>query len=126
MALTARQHEVINWSTQEIDGGVKLGDIVEEMLETDGGLFSAEDHAAVDHTGMTGVPAIDDLLDETAHDALDHTGLTGVPSIAGLLEAVPAANQVSSEEVTNPTVAEFNALLDKLKAAGLMVEDIGQ
>jgi len=124
MALTARQHEVIDWSTQEIDPGVKLGDIVDEMLLTDGGQFSEEDHADVDHTGMTGVPAITGLLTETTHDALDHAGLTGVPSIVGLLAATKAANQAASTEVTNPTTAEFNGLLTKLKASGLMVADV--
>lgn len=34
-----------------------------------------------------------------------------------------AANQANSEEDTNPTVAEFNALLAKLKTAGLMAAD---
>ena len=102
MALTEREQQVINWSTQEIDGGVKLGEIVEGMLETDGGMFSANDHADV-----------------------DHEGLTGIPSISGLLVAVPAENQASSTEQATPNVAEFNALLDKLKAAGLMVDDIG-
>jgi hypothetical protein len=124
MALTERQHEVINWSTQEIDGGVKLGDIVEDMLDTDGGMFSEADHADVDHTGMTGVPAITGLLTETTHDALDHTGLTGVPSIAGLLAATKAANQAASTELASPTTTEFNGLLTKLKAAGLMVADV--
>jgi len=122
-AMTDREQQVINWSTQEIDVGVKLGDKIAEMLETDGSLFSEAAHADVDHTGMTGVPAITGLLDETDHDALDHTGLTGVPSIAGLLEAVPAANQLASAELVTPTVAEFNALLSKLKIAGLMVAD---
>lgn len=34
-----------------------------------------------------------------------------------------AANQAASVEVATPTVAEFNALLAKLKTAGLMVAD---
>lgn len=34
-----------------------------------------------------------------------------------------AANQAASVEATTPTVTEFNALLTKLKAAGLMVAD---
>lgn len=34
-----------------------------------------------------------------------------------------AANQAASTQTTSPTVAEFNALLTKLKAAGLMVVD---
>jgi hypothetical protein len=121
--MSTREQTVINWSTQEIDPGVKLGDKIADMLETDGGLFSAEDHATTDHEGIDGVPSITGLLDETAHDLLDHSGLTGVPSISGLLEAVPAANQAASTEQTNPTVTEFNNLLAKLKTAGLMVDD---
>lgn len=38
-------------------------------------------------------------------------------------EARVAANQSASTEATNPTVAEFNALLASLKAAGLMAAD---
>ena len=116
MALTDRQKDVINWSTQEIDQEVKLGDKIDEMLSTDGGMFSEEDHALVDHEGLTGIPDITGLLDETAHDALDHTGLTGILS-------TPAANQPASTEQTNPTVSEFNTLLASLKAAGLMAAD---
>lgn len=49
-------------------------------------------------------------------------------SLAALDAAVAAlptqmANQASSTQETSPTVAEFNALLDKLKAAGLMTAD---
>ncbi|HAN20421.1 MAG: hypothetical protein A2Y15_08695 [Clostridiales bacterium GWF2_36_10] len=39
------------------------------------------------------------------------------------VEFAPAANQAASVEATTPTVAEFNALLVKLKAAGIMVAD---
>jgi len=39
------------------------------------------------------------------------------------IDAKTAANQAASVETTNPTVAEFNALLAKLKAAGLMAAD---
>ena len=39
------------------------------------------------------------------------------------VEIKPAANQAASVETTTPTVAEFNALLTKLKASGLMVAD---
>jgi hypothetical protein len=33
-------------------------------------------------------------------------------------------NQAASVEASYPTVTEFNALIAKLKAAGLMVEDL--
>jgi hypothetical protein len=42
---------------------------------------------------------------------------------AGSIVPTPAANQAASTQETSPTVAEFNALLSKLKAAGLMVAD---
>jgi len=92
--LTTREKQVANWATQEIDSTVKLGDVLETMLETDGGLFTEVAHAVVDHTNFTGVLS------------------------------TPAANQVASVEATTPTVAEFNSLIAKLKTAGLMVADI--
>lgn len=39
------------------------------------------------------------------------------------LALAPMANQAQSVASTNPTVAEFNALLTKLKTAGFMVAD---
>lgn len=48
-------------------------------------------------------------------DTLDNVG--------GRVSIKPMANQAASEETTSPTVAEFNALLAKLKAAGFMVAD---
>lgn len=74
--------------------GTKTVDAVAAAAFFDGALTNTE-HATLDHTGITGVPAPEsfdtvahqgvdhtnppwNLLDETAHDALDHTGLTGV------------------------------------------------
>lgn len=54
------------------------------------------------------------------------TGGIAVPLSAEqgkVLGARVAANQAASVEATTPTVTEFNALLTKLKAAGLMVAD---
>lgn len=48
---------------------------------------------------------------------------TGGKLTFGAVEVKPAANQAASVEATSPTTAEFNALLTKLKAAGLMVAD---
>lgn len=48
-------------------------------------------------------------------DTLDNVG--------GQVTIKPMANQAASEETTSPTVAEFNALLAKLKAAGFMEAD---
>ena len=44
-------------------------------------------------------------------------------NVGGRVVIKPMANQAASEEATSPTVAEFNALLTKLKAAGFMVAD---
>ena len=46
-----------------------------------GGLTETQ-HDALDHTGLTGIPATTGLLDETAHDLLNHAGLTGIPEEA--------------------------------------------
>jgi hypothetical protein len=54
------------------------------------------------------------------------TGGTTVPLSAEqgkTLGARVAANQTASVEASTPTVTEFNALLAKLKAAGLMAAD---
>lgn len=54
------------------------------------------------------------------------TGGVAVPLSAEqgkTLAARVAENQAASEEASTPTVAEFNALLAKLKAAGLMEAD---
>jgi len=116
--INEREQQVFNWSTQEIDGGVKLGDKMAEMLETDGSMFSEADHAEVDHEGLTGVPDITGLLDETAHDLLDHDGLTGILSTAATNQAASTANDAAG------IVTDFNILLGKLKTAGLMAADL--
>ena len=54
------------------------------------------------------------------------TGGVAVPLSAEqgkILAGRIAENQAASEEASTPTVAEFNALLAKLKAAGLMEAD---
>lgn len=55
------------------------------------------------------------------------TGGAAVPLSAGqgkVLGERVAANQADSTEASYPTVTEFNALLAKLKTAGLMVADV--
>jgi hypothetical protein len=51
--------------------------------------------------------------------------VTGLPAASATVRGgvKMAANQAASVEASTPTVAEFNALLTKLKAAGLMVAD---
>jgi hypothetical protein len=58
-----------------------------------------------------------------ASDSADAADASATAAAASAAAFTPAANQAASVEVTNPTVAEFNALLAKLKAAGLMVDD---
>lgn len=57
----------------------------------------------------------------------EKTVIGGTLEVSGTITngegALLIANQTDSVETTNPTVAEFNALLAKLKAAGLMVAD---
>lgn len=94
-----------------------------------GGTLEIADGATV--TGITTATIVDALTSTDAakalsakqgkllKDAADALAL----SVAGKLTATAAANQADSTETTSPTVAEFNALLAKLKAAGLMVAD---
>ena len=44
-------------------------------------------------------------------------------NLNGAIEVKPMANQAASTAEDSPTTAEFNALLTKLKAAGLMIAD---
>jgi hypothetical protein len=65
-----------------------------------------------------GVKATTKGAGDTVEVKIDGTsGKMYVPTYA------KAANQAASTEATSPTVIEFNALLTKLKAAGLMVAD---
>lgn len=79
-----------------------------------GGTLEIQDGASV--TGITTATIVNDLTTGGTDKALSaEQGKT--------LGARVAANQAASTEETTPTVAEFNALLTKLKAAGLMVAD---
>jgi coenzyme F420-reducing hydrogenase beta subunit len=79
-----------------------------------GGTLAIEDGASV--TGITTATLVNDLTTGGTDKAL--TAEQGK-----VLAARVAANQAESVEATTPTVTEFNALLAKLKAAGLMVAD---
>lgn len=95
-----------------------------------GGTLEIADGATV--TGLTSLANIVDNL--TTSDAakalsakqgkaLKDTADALALTVGGKLTATAAANQADSTETTSPTVAEFNALLAKLKAAGIMVDD---
>lgn len=113
-----------------------------------GGTLAVEDGATV--TGITTATIADNLTTDESGQALSaaqgvvlksavdgkvatadivndlSTGGTTVPLSAEqgkVLAGRVADNQADSTEATNPTVAEFNALLAKLKLAGLMVDD---
>ena len=63
--------------------------------------------------------ALDARQGKALKDAADALAIT----VGGKLTATAAANQADSTEETSPTTAEFNALLAKLIAAGLMAAD---
>ena len=58
----------------------------------------------------------------------EKTVISGTLAVSGTIVngsgAKLIANQAASTEATSPTTAEFNALLTKLKASGLMVADV--
>ena len=109
------------------DGGDKL---------VIGGTLEIEAGASV--TGITTATIVDGLTSTDATKALSAkqgkalkdaadtltTTVSGLTTtVGGKLTATVAANQAASVEATTPTVVEFNALLAKLKAAGLMTAD---
>ena len=59
----------------------------------------------------------------TSTDATKALSAKQGKALKTLIDGKTAANQAASVEAASPTVAEFNALLTKLKAAGLMVAD---
>ena len=63
-------------------------------------------------------------LDARQGKALKDTADALATTVNGKLTATASANQADSTEATSPTTAEFNALLTKLKASGLMVADV--
>jgi len=83
-----------------------------------GGTLVIETGASV--TGITTATIVDNLTSTDINKALSaNQGKV----LKDAIDAKVAANQAASVEVSYPTVAEFNALLTKLKAAGLMVAD---
>lgn len=83
-----------------------------------GGTLEILDGASV--TGMTTATIVDNL---TTDDATKALSAKQGKALKTLIDGKTAANQAASVEAASPTVAEFNALLTKLKAAGLMVAD---
>jgi len=72
-------------------------------------------------TGITTATLVNNLTSTDTDKAL--TAAQG-KALKDASDSKVAANQAASTEATSPTVAEFNALLAKLKAAGLMVADV--
>ena len=77
--------------------------------------------ASASKTG--GVKASAKSAGDTVEAKVGTDGKLYVPTYPVVPTFPIAANQVASTEETYPTVTEFNALLAKLKAAGLMVAD---
>lgn len=129
-------------------GGAKT--VIGGELEVTGTLTLAEGATLAGVLDASAATVIDTLVSTSATDALSAnqgkalkalvdakvpiaaivndvaTGGIAVPLSAEqgkVLGARVAANQAASVEATTPTVTEFNALLTKLKAAGLMVAD---
>lgn len=106
-----------NYST---DGGDKL--VIGGTLEIAAGASVTGITTATIVDGLTSTDATKALSakqGKVLKDAADALATT----VSGKLTATAAANQAASTETTSPTVAEFNALLAALKAAGLMAAD---
>ena len=67
--------------------------------------------------------AVGKALDARQGKALKDTADALAITVNGKLTATASANQADSTEATSPTTAEFNALLAKLKASGLMASE---
>jgi len=83
-----------------------------------GGTLEIASGASV--TGITTATIVDNL---TSTDATKALSAKQGKALKDASDAKIAANQANSTEAASPTVTEFNALLAKLKAAGLMVAD---
>ena len=79
-----------------------------------GGTLAIESGASV--TGITTATIVDKLTSLDTDRALS-------ANQGRILAERVAANQAASVQASTPTVTEFNALLTKLKAAGLMAAD---
>lgn len=97
--------------------GVVTADVVNNLTTTASGkALDARQGKALKDTA-------DALAQTVAGIASDVSDLEGdVEEIGGRV----AVNIPDSEEATSPTTAQFNALLDALKAAGIMAADEGE
>jgi len=121
-------------ATEETLGGVKAAaagesDTVEVKIGEDGKLYVQALAVATSET-LGGVIAEEATVGDTVEVKIGEDGKLYVPtypadateSVSGLVKS--AANQADSiAEDTAALVTDFNALLAKLKAAGLMVAD---
>ncbi len=100
--------------------GVITAAIIDNLTSSDAGKALSAKQGKVLKTLVDEKVATADIVNDLT------TGGVAVPLSAEqgkVLGARVAANQAESKEAVSPTVAEFNALLAKLKAAGLMVDD---
>jgi len=101
-------------------GGVITAAIVDNVASTDADKALSANQGKVLNDKIVALGPIDTLVSTDATKALSAKQGKALKDAA---DAKVATNQVDSVEATNPTVAEFNALLAKLKLAGLMVGD---
>ena len=115
---------VIGGTLEIKEGATVLGVVTAEVVDS---LTSTDADKALSANQGKVLKALADAKVATAAIVNDlTTGGIAVPLSAEqgkTLGARVAANQAASVEASYPTVTEFNALLSKLKAAGLMVAD---
>ena len=115
-------------ATEETLGGVKAAaagesDTVEVKIGEDGKLY-VQALAAATSEALGGVIAEEATVGDTVEVKIGEDGILYVPTYPVVPEIPIATNQADSiAEDTATLVTDFNALLAKLKAAGLMVAD---
>lgn len=96
--------------------GVVTAAVVDGLTSTDATKALSAKQGKVVNDKVVALGPVDNLESDDATKALS-------AKQGKALAARVAANQAASVEAATPTVAEFNALLLKLKAAGLMAAD---
>lgn len=100
--------------------GVITAEVIDALNSTETGKALSAKQGKVINDKVVALGPIDTLVSTDATKALSAKQGKALKDAA---DAKIAANQAASVEATNPTVTEFNALLAKLKTAGLMAAD---
>jgi len=114
-ALSANQGKVLKDAIDALPGA--------GLAETDGVLSVDVDDSTIEIDETNGVQVKDEGITAAKLNADVAGAALTLNAETNAIDIVPAANQAASQEATNPTVTEFNALLTKLKTAGLMAQD---